>query len=656
MLTVLFYLLSVVSFAQDHQEDADPHHDSVIHVGPIDVHGEREEVLNAVPAVANLHGDELLKRSEGSIGETLKNEVGVNSSQFGPAASRPIIRGLEGDRIRILQNGVGVLDASGTSQDHAVPVNPLSAESVEIVRGPINLIYGSSAMGGVVNIVNSRIHKNYFPGILSTIDTKFESVNQGTNTAAKLDYGTDNFMMHFDGNYLKADDLQTPLGKIANSQTEQHGLAAGTTYFFKEKNYLGLSYSTFQNIYGVVSEQDVEITLKQQRLDFASYFQLSGFFKALQIKSAQTFYKHTEFENGVAGTVFNNTGNETRLELVQDKRGRWSGLMGAQITAVDFVSRGAEAFLPTAHQQSIAPFVYEELDLQPVQLSAAVRGEFNNLEANSGPVLAQTQKRDFTALSSALSSKYNFTETWATSLQASLNQRAPNYQELYANGPHLAVGIFEQGDKNLNVEKSFGVEWSLQYKAKTVETFFTLFNQEYANFITLTSTGQRHDTDESGTVGDSDEDFLIYRYSAQKARINGAEWKLSYRALSYLKVVLMADYLRGDNLQLHRPLPRISPVRTGVELQFEKERWQSNLEWRRVFAQDRVAANETSTPSYNLANFMVAYNLPWGENQLRLYGQANNFTDEIARNHVSVIKDRVLLPGRNFVVGARLIF
>lgn len=656
----LLLLLSFsFSYAQDHKEDADPHHDSVIHLGPIDVRGELDpsDILKTVPAVTNLHGNELLQKNQNSLGETLKNELGVNSTQFGPTASRPVIRGLEGDRIRILQNGVGVLDASGTSQDHAVPVNPLTAESVEIVRGPINLIYGSSAMGGVVNIVNSRIHKSYLAGPLSSLDARYETVNQGQSFAGKFDYGVNNWMLHADGNYVHTENVETPLGRIENSQSEQHSLAAGASYFYGDKNYLGLSYSDFQNIYGVVAEPEVEITLKQQRVDFATYYQTSGFFKGIHLKSAQSFYKHTEFDEGIAGTVFENSGNETRLELIQDKRAGASGIWGVQTTSVHLGAEGLEAFLPSARQQVVAPFIYEELDWESWQWTGSVRAEFTGLKTEVGPIMERAQENQFFALSSALGVRYALSSTLSTSINASLNQRAPNYQELYANGPHLAVGIFERGNRELKTEKSFGLEWSIAYKAKEVATALTLFNQDYSNFIALVPTTEFHDTDESGVTGDSSEDFLIYDYLAQRARLNGVEWKFSYRFLPAWSAVVMADYLNGENRQLHRPLPRISPVRTGFELVYEKNQWLSSLEWRRTFEQNRVAENETVTPGYNLINFNLSYNLPLGEeSQLRLYTQMNNLTDEIARNHVSVIKDKVLLPGRSFILGARLIF
>ncbi len=654
---IIFCLIPLSVWSQDHTEDGDSHHDSVVHLGPIQVLGEmgKSDILHTVPTVSNLHGDALFEKGKNSLGETLRNELGVNASQFGPAASRPVIRGLEGDRIRILQNGIGMLDASGTSQDHAVPINPLTAESVEVVRGPISLLYGSSAVGGVVNIVNSRIHKTYYPGFLGGLDFKSESVNSGQSYGAKMDYGANNFMVHVDGHYNRAMNTETPEGVIPNSEMEQHSAAIGSTYFTESKNYLGLSYSTFQNIYGVVSELDVDIALKQQRLDLAGYYKLDGFFKAVQLKSAQTFYEHTEYEDGSTGTIFENTGNETRLELVQRNRGGWHGVLGLQSQILELSALGEEAFLPTTDSSSLALFVFEEKELEDWKFNGGGRVEASQLQTDADGFAIGTQEKDFLVGSLAVGALYKLTDTTSSALNVSYNERAPTYQELFANGPHLAVGVFEQGDPNMEKETSLAVEWTIKRKTPLFFVAFTAFNQEFSNYISLNPTGTLADTD--GTPGPSSDDFEIFNYQRQAARINGVEFEASHVIHGFYSFRFTTDYLYGQNTETNQPLPRISPLRMGLELAYDNRTFAASAIWRNVFKQTRTAPQETATEGYNTLDLNFDYSLNLGSSSLfKLYAQVNNIADAKARNHVSIIKDRLLLPGRNFVVGARYIF
>lgn len=654
----LFFLLSISQpiFADDIAKNDDS--DSFT-LSPIDVLGESHssDLLEAIPTVSKLQSKELLKKNRNSLGETLKNEVGVNSTQFGPAASRPVIRGLGGERIKILQNGIGSLDASGTSQDHAVPINPLSADSIEIVRGPITLLYGSSAIGGVVNIVNSKIQRQYTPGFLGNFDLKRESVNQANNIAANLNYGINNFAFHLDGNYVHAENTETPVGEILNSEMEQSSLSFGTTYFLSHRNYFGLSYSHFQNTYGVVAEPDVDINLKQQRVDLLAHFHIPGFFKAVQIKSAQTFYKHTEMEDGQTGTIFENSGNETRIELIQKNKGILSGTLGVQTQKINLSALGDEAFLPTTDQVSAALFAFEEIKLNHWKLNAGLRGELTDLSSDDMNFFSQSQENNFSTLSAAFGSLFSISNTLSTSLNVSLNERAPTYQELYAQGAHLAVGIYEQGDINLNKENSQSIEWSLRYKNKENSARLNVFNQDFQNYIGLNPTGTFDDTDESSIAGDSPEDFEIFNYVSQKARIQGVELEFTHKLSSNLNTRFTFDYLHGKNRETNDPLPRISPLRIGTSFEYEKNSFLTSLEWQNVFRQTHTASNETNTPSYNLINGSVNYNiLLKSKNLLKLYWQVNNIGDVKAFNHVSVIKRKSPLPGRNLIFGARLIF
>lgn len=651
--SLLFYSLNTFSEGPgySHKEDSDPHHDSLIHLGPIQVLGEynKSDILNTVQTVSTLHGDDLLNKNQISLGETLRNEVGVNSSQFGPAASRPVIRGLEGDRVRVLENGIGLLDASGTSQDHAVATNPINAESVEIVRGPINLLYGSSAIGGVINVVNSRIHQNHFKGQYGAFDLRNETVNSSKTIAGKYDYGTDNFVFHFDGNYTDANNIDTPLGKVNNSEMEQHSVAVGATYFSTNKNYFGISYSNFENLYGVVKEEDADIDLNQDRVDIAGYYALHGWLKGVRIKSAQTMYEHTEFEDGAIGTKFENTGNETRVEFIQNNSGNLSGIFGLQTKFFDYEANGEEAFLPSTEHKMIGLFAFEEYEKNQWKFSAGLRSEFTDLKANT--------KKDFNTLSTAIGGIYSFNKNFSTSFNLSYSERAPNQIELFSNGAHKALGIFEQGNEGLDNESSVGIELSFRHQSDKNSTIFTLFHQNFDNYIALNPSGNFDDTDESGTAGDSSEDFEIYNFNQNKAEISGIELDWRRKLPWSLQTRLTFDYLQGKNTQTNQPLPRISPMRLGLMIDYIRDHYRLGFEWRSVFEQDELAQNETVTSEYNMINLNGSYQLNLGhETLMTIYGRIGNLGDVKARNHVSLLKNQLLLPGRNFVLGARVAF
>jgi iron complex outermembrane recepter protein len=638
-----------------HDEESDG---QTTHLSPIQVLGDydQSDLFNIVPTVTNLMGDELFKKSKSSLGETLSNEVGVNSTQFGPTASRPVIRGMEGNRIRILQNGIGVLDVSGASQDHAVPTSPLAADSIEIVRGPINLLYGSSAIGGVVNLVNSRIHHQYSKGVSGGVDVKGDSVNESRNLSTRFDYGVNRWMLHFDGNVAKSELLSVPYNqKIVNSQSQQNSVAVGATFVTPSADYYGLSFSNYKSNYGTVAESDVIIDMNQQRFDLESGWRMNGFIKDIHLKSAQSFYHHDEIESGELATTFKNAGNETRLELIQNNKNNLSGILGLQFDKTKFSALGEEAFVPITNNLSTALFAFEELKQNNIKYNIGLRGEYNQIEALAGPLYLTDQNKNFFNTSIAFGVHYSITANLSTTFNASLNERAPTYQELYAKGAHVATGIHEIGDQDLGKEKSFALEWSLRKQSKSFTGTFTVFDQRFNNYIALNPTGAFDDHDNSGTPGDSADDFPIYNYVAQNADIYGAELSLLFKLASRFDLKLQGDYLRGKNTQSGTNLPRISPARLGASLIYNLERITTSLETKHVLGQHDLATNETPTDAYTLLNFSLDYQLSQ-QPQWTLYTQVNNIFDVEARNHVSIIKDKMQLGGRNIVLGIRSYF
>ncbi len=659
-------LASQASFAQTPHADHDKrekhrsteHHDSLTHIEVLTVHGQNTSNAwnEAVESVTVLEADKLAKKAQTTLGETLAKEIGISSTQFGPNASRPVIRGLDGNRIRLLQDGMGIMDLSGASQDHAVPINPLITERIEVVRGPLNLLYGSSAIGGVVNTVTSRIHKNYHEHASGGVDAKTDSSNSGQNVAMNLDYGANNFMLHVDADMSSAENLRSPKLKIQNSEFKQKSYAIGTSYFLDEDTYVGVGYSLYDNLYGVVAEADVDINMKQQRVDVVANHDLKGFFTSVQLKSSQTFYEHQELEGTTVGTEFDNESNETRLELYHRFSDQMTGIIGLQTQIADFKAIGSEAFLPENKTEQYSLFVFEQLQQRWGKVNFGLRYENSKIDAKAGNILSTAKNKDINSFSAATGALFNLSDTLTTSLNLSYNQRAATFQELYSKGAHIAVGKYVEGNENLDKEKSFAAEWSLRHKASWAESVFNVFAHKFDNYIALNPTGQTHDTDESGTAGDSDEDFAIYNYEQNKAMIYGAELSFTHFVSSNFQWTLKGDYLRGRNETFHQNLARMTPIRMIGEVRYLGDFFNTGLEVQRVFEQNHTANNETATAAYTMLNFDYSQDLRVDDQTIMIYGQLNNITDEEAINHVSIIKDKMRMAKRHIVVGLRASF
>jgi len=607
-----------------------------VHLSTVQVIGEegRTELFDGVSSALELGGDELYRKGGLSIGESLSSEPGVRATDFGVSASRPVIRGFGGERIKILQNGIGLLDASGASDDHAVPISALSADSLEIIRGPLNLMYGSSSIGGVLNISNSRIHSDYYDDFSGAMDAKADSVKKYRRFGTKLDYGKNNRMWHVDGELSKSGLLETPEGEVANSQTEQNAVGIGLTQFTTNKNSFGLSYSFYQNKYGVVAEEDVTIDQTQHRIDFASNIKLGvGFFETLKIKSAQTVYVHDELEGTEIGTEFENNGNETRLEFVQKSSERLEGMMGLQMGISEFSALGEEAYLPVTDNKNLAAFAFEKIKGERSNLSVGARIEHNEAEALG-------TKKDFLSSNLALGFDYSLTETVRLESNVSYNERAPNFQELFARGGHVATGSFEIGDADLDKEKSLGFELGVSKRSKTFEGKLSFFYQKFEDYIKL---------DPTGAVQDGLPEF---RYlSTDDARIYGLEGELLLHLNPNFDLKLVGDQLRGEDRSNQTELPRIAPARLSTELIHEWGPLRSNIKLEHVFAQNKVAQQETTTNDYTMLGLGTSFEILTGEQRYLVYAQIHNLFDEEGRNHISLLKNQMQLPGISVALG-----
>jgi iron complex outermembrane receptor protein len=626
------------------------------------------DLFEMIPPVSTLEGERLQQNRQPTLGEMLSGLPGVNSTYYGPNASRPVIRGFDGDRIRILQNGTGTIDASGTSVDHAVSVDTLTVKRVEVVRGPATLLYGPTALGGVVNVIDGRIPDARVEGATGAVDLRYASPASERAVAAASDVGTSQgLVLHGDVFKVRTDDLkipdfarsarlreldplpsdEEPRGTLPNSASDTRGGAVGGSYV-GNKGYLGASYAEFKNDYGTVAEEDVTIRMKQKRVDLAGALNdPANWIKSAKFKFTHSDYQHTEFEGDEPGTTFKNKGYEGRLDIVHNRLGAFDGAFGFQIVDFDFSALGEEAFLPQTHTQSVAGFIFEQTKWNDWTFQAGGRIERTEVKADADPQFGPAEKRNFTTGAISLGVLYALSPDYVIASSVVATQRPPNYQELYADGPHLATGQFLIGDRTFGVEKSVGFDVSLRKRRGPITGSVGFFYNRFSNFITQFPTGETNE----------EFDLPVFVYRQTRAELYGVEFEGRLQAGHYgpgdLSFEVQGDWLRATDLDAHQPLPRISPLRIGGAVVYGTDRWNGRLDVMRVQKQDRVAENELPTDGYTMLNASLDYKLGISKIDLYAFVKGTNLLNEDARNHVSVLKDIAPMGKRGITVVLR---
>lgn len=632
-------------------------------------HGKEESSLSTfIPSASVMKEKEILKRRETSLGDTLKNEVGIQTTSFGPSSGRPIIRGLDGNRIRILQNGLGTLDASSQSLDHAIPIDTLTIDKVEIVRGPMALLYGSSAVGGVVNIVNNRIHREYMEGAVSQFDVRGETVNNSLSLSNRIDYGAKKWMLHFDGSvqnsgdqeipgYSRSERLRSrspvapePKDKIPNTFSKQNSFAVGASKIF-ERGHAGFSYYRFDNDYGSITDPEVMIRMVQNRVEFSSeYMPEEGLVKSVKLRSAQSFYRHEEFEGDAVGTTFRNSGNESRLEF-HTTSGKISGVTGIQTQLNTFRAAGDEAFLPASENMSLAFFSLQKFAVtEKDSVEIGARLEDNTVKKRASATFGKSDEHNFVGMNGSLGYQHAYTKEYSVNGSFSYTERAPSFQEIHANGAHIATGQFELGETGLKKEKAQAFE--LSFKKDSPSSFLTVstYTQFFKDYINLVPTA----------VVDAGSGFLVSEYQQENAVIYGAEID-SREEITHAFLggswwwITKADATRGKG-RAGSDLPRMPAPRLTFGVEYQRDQWDFDLEAQHYFDQTHHSDEELKTDSFTMVNFGVMYELPRDMQNYRFYFRAKNITDEEGRLSTSFVKDIAPMPGRNFLAGVQALF
>ena len=670
---------------------------------------------NSAEALAHpvevLYGEALDRSKSATLGDTVSRLPGVQTTYFGPGVGRPIIRGQEGPRVQVLSGGIGSLDASTVSADHAVGIEPFLADQIEVLKGPGTLLFGSGAIGGAVNVVDGRLADSIPDAPLSgRAELRGNTVNDERTGMFRLDGVTGNWVIHVDGLVRNTGDYDIPgvailehdheqeeehedetqvAGRLNNSSLKTRAGALGATWL-GEQGFFGLSVNTYRTNYGIPDgahvhsdghdhegeeeeheheeEGSVRIDLAQNRIDLkAGVYEPLSFLQSLTLRAAHTDYGHVEIEGGTPATRFTNQGIEGRLEAVQKEWNGWRGATGLQFAQADFAAIGDEAFVPSTKTSNLGVFVIQEKDFASTKLELGARHERVQLD----PLGHGSRRFNITSLSSAAIWHLNPDVDLRFGLDHS--ERAPTTEELFAAGPHVATRSLEIGDENLDKERALRAEIGLHAHTDRVDLKLAIYRTGFKDFIYLADTGIQ------------EEELPVRLWAQDDASFTGAEaealFHLADTAVGFLDLRVFGDYVRaeldgsgtrtvefevphGDHAHHYEVelatggnLPRIAPARFGADLNWSLDGWRASLGAIRYGKQDRVAENEDTSPSYTLVNAHLAYR--WDRNATNsweLFLDGNNLTNREVRPHTSLLRDYAPLPGRGVAFGLRAYF
>jgi iron complex outermembrane recepter protein len=628
--------------------------------------------------VSSLAGDALTLRRASTLGETLQGLPGVSSTYFGPNASRPTIRGLDGERVKILSNAGASIDASSLSFDHAVPIDPLIIERLEVLRGPGSLLYGGASIGGVVNALDNRIPKIAQNGVSGTAELRLGGAESERAGAAIIEAGNAQFTWHVDAFDRKTSDLRVPshtpidqgqplapTRKVRNSDAQTYGGAIGGSLFF-EGGHTGISLDTTHNRYGVVADPGLRIDMQRDHLGWAGEIKPSAsWLRSVRSQFNHTRYQHQEIEaDGQVGTTFKSQGNELRLEAQHQALGPWQGVVGLQLESQHFSALGEEAFVPFTETRKWALFITEELAWSGGNLSLGARSEHVSAGSRGDPEIGAVQfgtaqSRRFNLGSLSVSNLLKLSPNWSASTGLSYSERAPSAFELYANGLHAATGAFEIGNSQLGPERALQLELSSTWKTPQSQLRVGLFGTHFSRYLALEDTDQPITNAALTSVPQ-------YRYTPVRARMLGLELDAQHRLVEptadsawSLDLSSKLDLTRARNLSRQEPLPRIAPLRISVGLEAKQLLWSGKIETQHYARQSQVPSTDTPTSAYTTVQLELSRRLSLGaQSDALAFLKLTNLTNALGYSASSTASIRPLspVPGRALKLGVRARF
>jgi iron complex outermembrane recepter protein len=649
--------------------------------------GGREIVVTAAPLeqqadetatpVITMSDDELVHRRQATLGETLAGQPGINFDNFGGGAGRPVIRGQTAPRVQTLTDSVNLQDASTISPDHAVTTEPLLLRGIEVLRGPAALLYGGGAIGGAINLLDDKV-PTAIPegGIAAVAEGRFGTADDERSAVGGVTVGAGSFAFHAEGVYRDTKDyrVQSDFGekRVPGSYNDTNTASLGVSWI-GDDGYLGVAYTRQRSEYGLPGhsheyeschphgsslhcgghgdadeghDHDHEheheheevpfVKLRSERFDIRSDYRdpLPGFEK-VRVRMAITNYEHDEIEGDEVATTFKNKAHDIRFELTHKPIGGLHGVFGVQYSDSQFSAVGEEAFLPESDTRNTALFLMETFQAGPVRLELAARQEWQRIDTTRG---RSASHNPFSISGAAV---WDINDDYSLALSLARSQRAPNVQELYARGIHLATNTYELGTVSLGKETSRSIDLTFRKTAGATTLTIGAYHQDFDNYIYADTLDQF-------------EDFRLVRYTGVDATFTGVDGEIRHQFTPNIAASVFGDYVRAKMKDGGGNLPRIPSGRLGGSIDGDWGPLSADAEYYHVFTQDRIAAFETETPSYDMVNATLAYHVELGNRATaEVFVRATNLTNELAFNHASFIKDASPLRGRSFVFGLR---
>lgn len=664
--------------------------------------------VDEVPgAIAVLDQQQLQREVAATLGETLQNQPGINSSSFGPGVGAPVIRGLGGKRVEILHNGTGIADAADVSPDHAIGSEPLLADRIEILRGPATLRFGPGAIGGVVNVIDNSIHTEQVEGFHGAGEARHNTNNHENALMGRLDGGNGPFTYHLSGVLRDSHDLSIPgradrgdddsaRGHIANSDGEAESWTLGTSWV-TDKLVAGIGVSRLDNDYGIppgghshghgehgdqehheddhgaeeehgdeghgdelFTRVDLAQTVYQGKLLARD---LEGLIQQVRIDLSHTDYRHRELEIAQGereiGTRFDVTGNEARSEITHAPLGGWTGTLGLHYSDRDFAAEGLEAFVPPSDTRGFGIYLIEDLAIGAADLELGLRHDRQRITTSGLDAI------DHDSLNASASLLYPLTDSQRLGLILSRSERAPVAEELLSDGEHVATRSYEVGNADLDTESAWNAELNWTLSGDPLEASISLYHRRFADFIHAADDGSRFSqdleadglkgadacsadlADFDNDAGEFDDALSCLFYRQADARFSGVEAEVSLPVTDNQTLGLWADRVRA-RFDDGGDVPRIPPLRVGAHWDYSQGPWSARLSVTRAADQDRAGTNLTATDGYTRVDAFVRY----GQGSWALFLKGFNLTDEEIRNATSFLREIAPEPGRGMVMGA----
>ncbi len=707
-------LLPAMAIAADAPADRHLTELSEVKVTASPLQGDAESLARPVEVLA---GERLDEAKAGTLGDTVAKLPGVQSSYFGPGVGRPIIRGQEGPRVAVLSNGVGNMDASTVSADHATSIEPFLADQIEVLKGPATLLFGSGAIGGAVNVVDGRIASELPERPLSgRAEVRGNSVNDERSGMFRLDGVNGNWVLHVDGLVRNGDDYRIPgyavvdaleehdhahaggdadeprRGTLDNSSIRTRAGGVGATWL-GDGGFFGLSAGTYRTNYGIPNgahvhadgddhdhdhdhggeeeggdEHDVRIDMVQNRFDVkGGIYNPTSFLKNVTLRAGYTDYEHTELEAGTPATRFTNQGIEGRLEAVQNEIAGWNGAFGLQFGNSDFGAKGEEAFVPDTTTENLGLFVLQEKQFGPFKLELGARHDQVKLEPTG-----DYQRRKFDATNLSAAGIWTLNDAVDLRFGVDSSERAPTNEELYAAGAHIATRSIELGDAQLKTERGQRIELGIHTHSERLDFSASVYQTKFKDFIYLADTGVVEDlpvrlwAQQDATFKGAEAEALVHLFEG-----NAGDWDLRVFG-DYVKAELDGSGSRSVDIAVPHGdhnhnytvdlanggyLPRISPARVGADLRWAKDGWRASVGAVRYSSQKDTAQNEEPTNGYTLVDAHLAYRWDRSDsNSYEVFVDGSNLTNREVRPHTSLLRDYAPLPGRGVAFGIRAYF